>query len=69
MTQDRRKYIVGADNDTAITTRTTFARETALHLARVYKQTIYPKPLELSFEVDGVIIEVRARVQEERRKE
>ena len=66
MTQDRRKYIVGEDLDTPITVRTSHARETALYLARVYKQTLWPKVLELSFEVDGVTIEVRAK---ERRKE
>ena len=69
MTQDRRKYIVGTDLDTPITVRTSHARETALYLARVYKQTLWPKPLELSFEVDGVIVEVRAKEKEERRKQ
>ena len=64
MTQDRRKYIVGTDLDTPITVRTSMARETALYLARVYKKTLYPKVMELTFEVDGIIVEVRAREKE-----
>ena len=59
--EDRRKYIVGKDNDTADTVRTTLARETAMYLARVYKKTIYPRPLELTFEIDEVVVEVRVR--------
>ncbi len=61
MTEKQGKYIVGEDLDTPNTVRTSMARETALHFARVYKQTVWPKPLELSFEVDSVVIEVRAR--------
>ena len=61
MTQDRRKYIVGADNETRDTMRTSMARETALYLARMYKQTIWPRPLELTFEVDGVEIVISAK--------
>jgi hypothetical protein len=58
------KYTVGTDRDTADTVRTSLARETALHLARVYKKTIYPRPLELEFEVDEVIVEVKVRAKD-----
>lgn len=65
----RNKYTVGNDHETADTMRTTMARETAMHLARVYKKTIWPRELELTFEVDGVVVEVRVVDKAERRKE
>ena len=55
---------IGTDLDTPDTVRTSLARETALHMARVYKRTLYPRPLELSLQVDEVIVEVRVRTVE-----
>jgi hypothetical protein len=62
--EDKGKYTVGADNDTADTVRTSVIRETALHMARVYKKTYYPKPLDLDFEVDEVVVEIRVRAKD-----
>ena len=67
--EDRRKYEVGTDNDTSDTMRKSMARLTAMHLAQVYKRTIWPRVLELTFEVDGVVVEVRVVDKAERRKD
>ena len=64
MTEKQDKYTVGTDKDTADTVRTSVIRETALYLARVYKKTYYPKPLELDFEVDEVVVEIRVRAKD-----
>jgi len=69
MTEDRRKYTVGSDLDTPDTMRKSMARMAAIYLAQVYKRTVWPRELELTFEVDGVVVEVRVRETAERRKE
>jgi hypothetical protein len=62
--EEKGKYTVGTDKDTADTVRTSVIRETALYLARVYKKTYYPKPLDLDFEVDEVVVEIRVRAKD-----
>jgi hypothetical protein len=58
-------YHIGSDNDTADTVRTTLMGEAAQYIAKVFKRTIWPREYERTFEVDGVIVEVRVREKEQ----
>jgi hypothetical protein len=68
MTEERRKYTVGSDNDNSSTTRTHAVDLQAQNLAQVWRDFKFPLPYSRVFDVGGtrvtVTVEEAGKVKE-----